>query len=78
MLSISNVSTSIKDTNTSKILSDESSSLYERAISSVMKDNTLIHFAYADFEESRMKHDKVHTIYQRLLDIKDIDQTLVI
>nr|CAB3234132.1 cleavage stimulation factor subunit 3 [Phallusia mammillata] len=64
------------DTNSSKILSDESSSLYERAISSVMKDNTLIHFAYADFEESRMKHDKVHTIYQRLLDIKDIDQTL--
>nr|XP_002126480.1 cleavage stimulation factor subunit 3 [Ciona intestinalis] len=64
------------DTNSSKILSDEASSLYERAISSLMKSNTLIHFAYADFEEGRMKHDKVHTIYQRLLDIKDCDQTL--
>ncbi|CAK8683477.1 unnamed protein product [Clavelina lepadiformis] len=64
------------DTNTSKILSDEASSLYERAISTLMKENNLIHFAYADFEEGRMKYDKVHTIYQRLLEIKDIDQTL--
>uniref|UniRef100_H2YS46 Suppressor of forked domain-containing protein n=1 Tax=Ciona savignyi TaxID=51511 RepID=H2YS46_CIOSA len=64
------------DTNSSKILSDEASSLYERAISSLMKSNMLIHFAYADFEEGRMKHDKVHTIYQRMLDIKDCDQTL--
>uniref|UniRef100_H2YS43 Suppressor of forked domain-containing protein n=1 Tax=Ciona savignyi TaxID=51511 RepID=H2YS43_CIOSA len=65
-----------QDTNSSKILSDEASSLYERAISSLMKSNMLIHFAYADFEEGRMKHDKVHTIYQRMLDIKDCDQTL--
>jgi len=43
-----------------------------------MKENVLIHFAYADFEEGRMKHDKVHTIYQRLVEIKDVDPTLVV
>ena len=42
-----------------------------------MKQNNLIHFAYADFEEGRMKYDKVHTIYQRLLETKDVDLTLV-
>ena len=43
----------------------------------MMQNNQLIHFAYADFEESRGKVEKVHGIYKRLLDIPDIDQTLV-
>ena len=59
-------------------MSDEAASLYERAISTLMKENVLIHFAYSDFEEGRMKFDKVHQIYSRLLDIKEMDQTLVI
>lgn len=37
----------------------------------------LLYFTYADFEETRVKYEKVHTIYQRLLDIEDIDPTLV-
>ena len=35
----------------SKLLAEEASSLYERAISSLMKNNMLLYFAYADFEE---------------------------
>lgn len=37
----------------------------------------LLFFAYADFEETRMKYEKVHSIYQRFLDIEDSDPTLV-
>jgi cleavage stimulation factor subunit 3 len=35
----------------SKQFADEASNLYERAINSFMKNNMLIYFAYADFEE---------------------------
>lgn len=64
------------DTNSGKILADEAAAMYERAISNLMKDNMLIHFAYADFEEGRMKFDKVHSIYEKLLESKELDQTL--
>ncbi|XP_039254764.1 cleavage stimulation factor subunit 3-like isoform X1 [Styela clava] len=64
------------DTNSSKILADEAASMYERATSNLMKDNMLIHFAYSDFEEGRMKFEKVHSIYEKLLESMDIDQTL--
>jgi len=37
----------------------------------------LLYFAYADFEEGRLKYDKVHQIYDRFLEIEDIDPTLV-
>lgn len=37
----------------------------------------LLYFAYCDFEETRVKFEKVHSIYQRFLDIEDIDPTLV-
>jgi len=37
----------------------------------------LLFFAYADFEETRVKYEKVHSIYQRFLDIEDSDPTLV-
>lgn len=37
----------------------------------------LLYFAYADYEEGRLKYDKVHQIYCKYLDIQDIDPTLV-
>ena len=43
----------------------------------VLGKNMLLFFAYADFEETRVKYEKVHSIYQRILDIEDIDPTLV-
>lgn len=51
--------------------------MYERAINGVLNKNMLLYFAYCDFEESRMKYEKVHAIYQKLLDVEDTDPTLV-
>ncbi|XP_070535055.1 cleavage stimulation factor subunit 3-like [Ptychodera flava] len=65
------------DVNNSKIFSDEAASIYERAITTLMKKNMLLYFAYADFEESRMKFQKAHGIYQKLAAIEDVDPTLV-
>ena len=41
----------LQDMQGSKLLAEEASSLYERAISGLMKNNMLLYFAYADFEE---------------------------
>ncbi|XP_038072153.1 cleavage stimulation factor subunit 3-like [Patiria miniata] len=65
------------DMNNAKVFSDEAAAIYERAIQTLMKKSMLIYFAYADFEEGRMKYEKVHNIYKRLLAIEDIDPTLV-
>lgn len=43
-----------------------------------MKDNPLIHFAYADFEEERRNYETVKKIYDRLLARENVDPTLVI
>jgi cleavage stimulation factor subunit 3 len=59
-----------------KVFADEASALYERATTTVLKNCVLLYFAYADFEESRLKFDKVHTIYKRLLEIQENDPTL--
>lgn len=48
-------------------LAEECVALYERATTTSMKTNYLIHFAYADFEESRKRYQKVHAIYLKLL-----------
>ncbi|PKU47720.1 cleavage stimulation factor subunit 3 [Limosa lapponica baueri] len=64
------------DMNNAKLFSDEAANIYERAISTLLKKNMLLYFAYADYEESRMKYEKVHNIYNRLLAIEDIDPTL--
>ncbi|XP_046383403.1 protein suppressor of forked isoform X1 [Ischnura elegans] len=64
------------DVNSAKMFSDEASAIYERASASLLKKNMLLYFAYADFEEGRMKYEKVHQIYSRLLEIPDIDPTL--
>lgn len=51
--------------------------MFERATSTILKHSMLLYFAYADFEEGRLKYDKVHQIYSRYLEIQDIDPTLV-
>ena len=51
--------------------------LFERAITTLLKDNQLLYFAYADFEEERMKYANVAKIYDRFIAIPSIDPTLV-
>ncbi|KAJ8416258.1 hypothetical protein AAFF_G00382800 [Aldrovandia affinis] len=65
------------DMNNAKLFSDEAGNIYERAIGTLLKKNMLLYFSFADYEESRMKHEKVHSIYNRFLAIDDIDPTLV-
>ncbi|XP_052902709.1 protein suppressor of forked [Anopheles moucheti] len=64
------------DLNAAKVFSDEAANILERAINSVLSRNALLYFAYADFEEGRMKYDKVHQMYNKFLAINDIDPTL--
>lgn len=63
------------DITAAKMFTDEAEAMFERAIS-ILKQNMLLHFAYADFEESHLKYDKVHQIYNDYLDQKQIDPTL--
>ncbi|KAF7987512.1 hypothetical protein HCN44_003274 [Aphidius gifuensis] len=64
------------DVNAAKNLSDEAGTMFERATNTLLSKNMLLYFAHADFEEGRVKYDKVHQIYQKFLDISDIDPTL--
>ncbi|XP_066998910.2 protein suppressor of forked isoform X2 [Anabrus simplex] len=64
------------DVTAAKLFSDEAAAIYERATSTLLKKNMLLYFAYADFEEGRLKYEKVHQIYSRFLEIQDIDPTL--
>ncbi|XP_076467376.1 cleavage stimulation factor subunit 3-like [Babylonia areolata] len=64
------------DQNAGKLFADEAAAIYERATTTIMKSNMLIYFAYADFEETRMKYDKVHQIYKRLVEREEVDPTL--
>lgn len=59
------------------MFSEEAANMFERATSTLLTKNMLLYFAYADYEEGRLKYEKVHQIYQKYLDIKDIDPTLV-
>ena len=61
----------------SKNLAEEVSNMYERAIVGPLALNALLYFAYADYEESRLKYDKSHQIYAKFLEQNDIDPTLV-
>lgn len=65
------------DVNAAKLFSEEAANMFERATSTLLSKNMLLYFAYADYEEGRVKYDKVHQIYQKYLDILDIDPTLV-
>jgi cleavage stimulation factor subunit 3 len=51
--------------------------LYEKAISGLMKDNQMLHFAYADFEEGRRKYENAKKIYHRILSRENVDPSLV-
>ncbi|ODN04266.1 Cleavage stimulation factor subunit 3 [Orchesella cincta] len=64
------------DSNAAKTFNDEAAAMYERAISGVLCKNMLLYFAYCDFEEVRVKYEKVHSIYQKLLEVEDVDPTL--
>ncbi|GLV37008.1 suppressor of forked [Carabus blaptoides fortunei] len=64
------------DVNAAKLFSEEAANMFERATSTLLSKNMLLYFAYADYEEGRVKYDKVHQIYQKYLDIADIDPTL--
>lgn len=64
------------DSNAAKIFSEEAGTIYERATSGPLKHSTLLHFAHADYEESRLHYVKVHQVYTRYLDMQDIDPTL--
>jgi len=64
------------DVNASKKFSEEAQQIYERAISGPLRKNQLLFFAYADFEESRLHYAEVHKIYQRYINMPDVDPTL--
>nr|CAG4649981.1 EOG090X026K [Sida crystallina] len=64
------------DITASRNLADEVSNMYERAINGPLSQNALLYFAYADYEESRIKYDKVHQIYDKYLEQNDIDPSL--
>jgi hypothetical protein len=66
-----------QDVDASKQALEQASALYDRATNGILKKSMLLHFAYADFEEQQMKFDKVQQIYQKYLEIEDVDPTLV-
>lgn len=67
----------MQDVQAAKIFADECANILERSINGVLNRNALLYFAYADFEEGRLKYEKVHTMYNKLLQLPDIDPTLV-
>ncbi len=60
----------------SKFYAEEALQMYERLIKGPMSTNMLVYFAYADFEESRQNYQKVSQIYDKFLEIKDINPSL--
>uniref|UniRef100_A0A0N5AIR5 Suf domain-containing protein n=1 Tax=Syphacia muris TaxID=451379 RepID=A0A0N5AIR5_9BILA len=64
------------DVKTANAMNAEISQLFERAIGGLLKTSQLLFFAYADFEEERMKYDNVKKIYDRYLAIEECDPTL--
>lgn len=63
--------------NAAKAFADEAANIFERSINGPLCRNALLHFAYADFEEGRLKYEKVHQIYNKFISIQDVDPTLV-
>lgn len=43
----------------------------------MLSENALLHFAYADYEETRMRYKKCEEIYKKLIDNPAVDPTLV-
>eukprot|EP00795_Rhopilema_esculentum_P005315 gene5315-484_t len=65
------------DITTGNKLADDAASFYERSTSTLLKSNLMLHFAYADFEESRKRTQKVHEIYVKLIEQENADPTLI-
>ncbi|KAF7493188.1 Cleavage stimulation factor subunit 3 [Sarcoptes scabiei] len=67
------------DMNHHKALQEDVALVYERATSTLLKENILLHFSYADFEESRNRKDEAIKIYEKLLRIEtpEFNPTLI-
>uniref|UniRef100_A0A7E4VB61 Suf domain-containing protein n=1 Tax=Panagrellus redivivus TaxID=6233 RepID=A0A7E4VB61_PANRE len=63
------------DMKTAETIERETSKLYSRATSGLMRNTPLIHFAHADFEESKGRYDIATKIYDDLIESND-DPTL--
>ncbi|VDD87394.1 unnamed protein product [Enterobius vermicularis] len=64
------------DVKTANVMNAEIAQLFERAIGGLLKTSQLLFFAYADFEEERMKYENVKKIYDRYLALEECDPTL--
>ncbi|CAD6192040.1 unnamed protein product [Caenorhabditis auriculariae] len=64
------------DVKLGQFMTQETLQLFERAINGLMKESKLLYYAYADFEEQRMKFDNVKKIYDKIIAIDHIDPTL--
>lgn len=69
---------SLTDDQITEITETASVSLYERAINSFMNRSSLVHLAYADFEESRQNLKKVYEIYEKCLQEEKLDQPTLV
>ena len=69
--------TFFQDIDSSKSFLDQASVMYERATSGILSKSMLLHFAQADFEEQQMRMEKAKAIYQKYLEIEEVDPTLV-
>ncbi|CAH1120995.1 unnamed protein product [Ceutorhynchus assimilis] len=63
------------DLNASNVVNEQVAHIFGRAIA-ILNRNMFLYFAYADFEEGRLKYEKVHEIYSKYLDIPGIHPTL--
>ena len=50
----------MQDQQNGKVIADEASAVYERATSGQMKHNVMLHFAWADFLEVRLRENVKH------------------
>jgi len=63
------------DTKVADVIAEETSKLYNRATSGLMKETPLIHFAHADFEEAKGRYEVAKQIYDKLINFAE-DPTL--
>lgn len=70
--------------NNAKLFSDEAANIYERAISTLLKKNMLLYFAYADYEEvskecrSAIKPTDISLRYGCILETYQIDDLSIL
>jgi len=64
------------DVDNAKTISDQISTLYEKAISNLHAKNLILYLAFADFEEQQMKTENAHELYKKFLAQDGVDPTL--